>query len=155
MAWVVPAMQIAGTVLGVMGAAKQGKDDKAAADFQAAQLDQSAGQSRASGQREALEQKRQARLANSRLRALAQGGGGDPTIVKLSQDIAGEGEFRALTALYEGEERARGMEMSATGARKSGKSAQQVGYVRGFSTVLDRAPGLYEKYGRSGSSGQL
>lgn len=155
MGWIVPAIQIAGTVLGVMGAMKQGKADKGAAEFQAAQYEQQAGQARASGQRSAEEERRKARLVNSTLRARAGGGGSDPTIARLAQDIAGEGEYRALTAMYEGEERARGMETSAMAARKGGANAQQAGYFRGFATVLDRAPSLYEKYGKGGPSGQV
>jgi hypothetical protein len=155
MAWIAPAMMIASTVLGAVGQRKEGKDIERANEFQAVQLDQNAGQSRAAGQREATEQRRQARLANSRLRALAGGGGADPTIVRLSQDIAGEGELRALTAMYEGEERARGMETAATAKRMGGASAAQAGNIRSFGTILGGGSSLYDKYGQGGLKAQV
>jgi hypothetical protein len=155
MAWVAVAAQVVGTVLGAVGARKEAKDQKAAAEFQAAQLDQNAGQAKAAAQREADTQRRQARLANSRLRALAGGGGSDPTIVKLSQDIAGEGELRALTAMYEGDERAAGLRTAADARRMGGASAAQASNLRGFSTILSGASSLYDKYGQGGVKAQV
>jgi hypothetical protein len=154
------ALMAVSTVLGAVGQRKQAKDEQRANEFQAAQFDQNAGQARASAQREAVEQRRQARLANSTLRARAGGGGADPTIVRLSQDIAGEGELRALTAMYEGEERARGMETAATGKRMGGAAAAQAGNIGAFSTVLGGvgsmySNGLFDKYGKGGAKAQV
>lgn len=161
MAWVLPAMAIAGTVLGVTGSLQQGDAEKKSANFQAQQLEQNAGQYKAGAQREAGEQRRQARLANSRLRALAGGGGGDETIVHLSQDITGEGELRALTAMYEGDERARSAQLGAIAQRFEGDQAKHASKVRAISTVLGSASSLYSagntlysKYGKGGAMDQ-
>ncbi len=140
-------------------------------DYQAAQLDQNAGQQRAASQRQAAEQRRQARLAASRVQALAGGGSTDPSVLGLTGDIAGEGEYNALSALYEGEEKARGMEMQATSARgqgdqyrKSGQAALARGQValqqgqvsnsaaklNATSALFSGASSLFTKYGDGG-----
>jgi hypothetical protein len=142
--------QAIGTVLSVVGQAKAGSDTARAAEFQAAQLDQNAGQYRAAAQRSAEEARRQARLAGSRVQALARGGGGDESIVRLQGEIAGEGELRALTAMYEGEERARGAEMQAAGRRFEGKNARRAANLGALNTVVKFGPGLYEKYFKAG-----
>ena len=83
----------------VLDQQKSKKAAKADAEFEAQQLEASAGRDRAAGQRRAADERRQARLVESALQARS---GGDvvPGIVKLQSDIAGEGEYRALTALY-------------------------------------------------------
>lgn len=150
MAWiaaVAPYLQMAGTVLGAVSAINAGKQQKGAADFQAVQLDQNAGAADASAQRRSNEERRQARLASSRLQALAQGGGGDPTIIDLQEDIAGEGEYRALSALYEGKQQSDGLRNQAAGLRATGRAAQSAGYMNAATTVLSSAGSMYEKYG--------
>jgi hypothetical protein len=142
---------MAGTALTALGALKEGRQANADASFQAAQLEQNAGQERAASQRQAIEQRRQARLTNSRIQALAGGGGLDPTVVDLSANIAGEGELRALTALYTGEERARGNEMNAQGARIAGKNAERASRVKAISSVLSSGSSMFEKYGGGGA----
>lgn len=144
MAEMIPFIPVALSALSsVMG----GQSQKAAAEYKAAQMNQQAGQDRASAQRDAIEQQRQATLAQSRLRAVAGGGAGDPTVVKLSEDIAGEGEYRALTSLYNGEERARGLEMAAAGKQLEGSQAVTASYLKAGSSILGKGPSLHEKYG--------
>lgn len=148
----VSAMMIAGTVLSAGGSIYQGTKAKKAADSEAAQLEYAAGQQRAASQRTAEEQRRQARLAISRTQAVAGGGGSDQTVVDLVGDMAGEGELRALTALYEGDDRAFGMERQAEARRREGKAARTAGYTRAVASVLrggeDRS--MFAKYGKGG-----
>lgn len=141
-------MPVAGSVLMAGASLYGGSQANAAAKSEAAQLDYNAGQQRAASQRQAEEQRRQARLANSRLQAVAGGGGGDVTAVNLAADLAGEGELRALTALYEGEDRAAGMEAQADARRKAGKAARTAGYLGAVSSVLSASgEGMFKKYG--------
>jgi hypothetical protein len=133
----------------VMGQQKSKKAAKADAEFEAQQLEASAGRDRASGQRRAAEERRQARLVESALQARA-GGGLDPTIVKLQSDIAGEGEYRALAALYEGEESARGKEASAQANRRTGRARGQAIDYQSTGTILQGASTLYSKYNTKG-----
>ena len=75
-----------------------------------------AGQERAASQRDAARERRNQRLLESRAQAVAAASGGgasDPTVTKVISDIAGEGTYRALGALYTGEDKARGLEAAA------------------------------------------
>ena len=101
-----------------------------AADVRALQFEQQAGQERAASQREAAAARRRKRLAQSTLqaRAAASGAGAlDPTVLDLEGDIEEEGEFQALSALFEGESRARDLEFGATLERHGGEGALFVG----------------------------
>lgn len=130
-----------------VGAYKAGSAEQKAAQFQADQLRANAGEERASSQRALAEVRRQTRLKQSALQARAGGGGLDAGVVGLAEDIAGEGEYRALTALFEGEDRATGMESQAAAAEWSGKQAKRAGTLRAVTSVLGDAPSLWEKYG--------
>lgn len=146
MAQLAMPMAVIGSVLNAAGTQQQGADAARSANFQAAQLDQQAGQARASAQREAAEQRRQARLAQSRVQALAGGGGLDAGVVELTSDIAGEGEYRALASLYEGEERAAGLETSAKAKRLEGKQAKRAGNMKAITSILNDSHSLYKRY---------
>jgi len=96
-------------------------------EFQAQQSDQAATQARASGQRDAFDVRRQQKLTLGTLRANAAASGGgsdDATIQQLQKDIAGRGEYEALTAMFNGENAARGYEDTAAGQRYSGAVAK-------------------------------
>lgn len=121
-----------GTILGARSEAKQLKSE-------ARQLEAKAGTERAISQRQAMEERRQARLAASRGLAVAAASGGgadDPTVVNTLANIAGEGEYRALTALYNGEETARGDEAQAKARRKEAKNVKRASYFKAANTIL-------------------
>jgi len=136
------AISAGGTILGSNAEAKQlrGESD---------QLIEMAGQDRASSQREAAEQRRQARLLQSRALAVgaATGGASDPTVVNILANLEGEGEYRALTALYEGEEAARSKEMQARARRREAKNTKRAGLINAGSQVLQAASTMYSRYG--------
>lgn len=150
MAELMQMAQVATTVFQVGSSLMGGNSANSAAQSEAAQLEYQAGQHRAASQRQAEEQRRQARLANSRLQAVAGGGGGDVSVVNLAADLAGEGELRALTSIYEGEDRAIGMELQADSRRKAGKAAKTAGYLNAVSSVFSGSKGMFEKYGSGG-----
>lgn len=141
-------------------AAANGARTQAADYFTAAQLDQQAGQSMASGQRQALEQKRQAKLVQSRALALAAASGAgasDPSIIRLMGRIGAEGAYRAGVAMYQGEENARLLRLKAAGARYEGDAALAGGYekqsayqTQGTSSLLSGAGTLFSRYGMGG-----
>lgn len=137
------AMQAGGTILGANARA----DDLRS---QAVQLEQMAGQDRASSQRTAAAQRRQARLLASTAlaRAAASGGGADdPTVVNILANLSGEGAYRAMTALYEGEEEARSKEMQALARRKEARNAKRAGAISAVGTILQSGATMYERYG--------
>jgi hypothetical protein len=106
-------LSVAGTVAGFAGSIANANAMKAQAEAvqqQAtykAKIDQIQGQQQAaSAQRQQQNQLLKTKYAQSRLQALAAGSGGgadDPTVIKLGQDIAGQGEYNALSALYQGQ----------------------------------------------------
>jgi hypothetical protein len=144
---------IAGAAMNVLSQFKEGAQARADAGFEARQFEQQAGQERAASQRQAIEDRRQTRLAQSRLQALAGGGGGDPTVVKLASDIAGEGELRALTSLYGGDDKGRSLEMQATANRASGKARANGAAMSGVASALQSGSSIYSKFGNGGFKG--
>lgn len=139
-------LMAAGTLVSASGTLASGKAADQAARFQAAQLEQRGKAEQAAASREAMEQRRQSRLVGSRARALmaASGGGIDYDILG---DIAGEGEYRALTALYEGDEAAAGRRMQAAASRYEGKSIRNASRMKAFSTLLSGGSSIAGKYG--------
>ena len=144
------ALAIGGSVLKAGGTIFSSQAQAKSLKNEARQLDTKAGLERASSQREAMEERRKARLLQSRGQAVAAASGGgadDPTIVNLMADIAGEGEYRSLTALYEGNERAFGLEAEAKARRKEAKNAKIAGYIDAGSTLIGAGSSMAQRYG--------
>jgi hypothetical protein len=144
------AMAIGGKVLQAGGSIFGGIAANKAAKAEAGQLKTQAGLERATSQREAMEERRQARLLNSRALAVAAASGGavdDPSVVNLMADIDAEGEYRALTQLYEGETEARGLEAQAKARRKEGRNAKIAGFINAGASLLGAGSSLKERYG--------
>lgn len=152
----------AGTLLGVTGQMRAGRAAEAeglavqrGAEFEAGQAEVRAGQERARSQRVLLAERKKERLVQSRLMATAAASGaGGPGVSHLAREIAEEGELRALTALYEGETRARGYQDAASLARYRGEEARRAGKVRkrtytigAGSTLLSGIGTMFSKYG--------
>ena len=131
------AFGVGSTLFTIMGQIAQGQAQKAAGEAQAVALrhraalaeraaeakEQKAGQERAVSQREAIEQRRRGGLVESRVQAISAASGAgalDPTIVGILGDIGRETDIRAETALFEGEEAARGLEFGAAIDRAGG-----------------------------------
>lgn len=138
-------LQAVGTGVSAVGSLKAGADAKAASEFNAAQLDASAKAESAASQRKAEEERRQKRLVQSRARAVgaASGGGID---LELAGDLEEEGEYRALTALWEGEEAAKGRRNQAAATRFEGRQSKKAGFLKAGRTILGGGGSLYEKY---------
>lgn len=167
MAYTSAGLIIGGTLMSAKGqmdagaaAAKQGAQEQAAANYQGAILDQQAGQTQASSQLQAVNTRRQAGLVNSRAQAVAAASGAgatDPTVLGVQGQITREGEYSALTSLFNGEEQARGLESQAALTRYSGRARAEAGQARqsaaqyqAFGTILQGGGSLYTKYGPMG-----
>jgi hypothetical protein len=137
---------VGGTAVSALGAVQQGKAAQASSNYQAAQLEATGKTERAVAQRESINQRKQKDLVQSRARAVgaASGGGLD---LDLMGDIEEEGEYRSLTALWEGEERATGRNAQAAATRVSGRSKNQAGGIKAFSTILSGGSSFLESYG--------
>lgn len=151
MAHMIPiGLAVAGTALSAGGSIIGANSEAKELRREAAQLEAGAGRERASSHRAAMEEKRQARLAASRGLALAAASGGgadDPTVVNLLAGIEGEGEYRALSALYEGDQTALGMEAEAAARRRGAKSTKKAGLVKAAGTILSSGASMYDRYG--------
>lgn len=147
------AIAAASAVASAAGSIMSGNAARGAANFQAAQMNQQAGQERAVSQRQSIEQRRQAGLANSRVTAVAGASGAgvtDPTVLNIEGDNAATGEYNALTALYQGEEKARGLEMGATSKVYEGQQARQASLFKAGGTLLSSGNSMLSKYGDGG-----
>lgn len=141
-------LQAGGTIAGANAQAGQLKSE-------ATQLDALAGTDRASAQRTGSEQKRQARLLQSRALAVAAASGGgasDPTVINILSRLEGEGEYRSLVALYEGEEVARSKEAQASARRKEAKNVKRAGYLSAAGKVLEGGATMFTRFGGGGPS---
>lgn len=156
---IVAGGSVLGTVLSAKGqadagnaAARKGKAERALADYQAAQLDQNAGQEVAAGQRASAEALHQSKLLQSRALAVAAASGGgalDPNVLKIIGGIAGEGALSAEMQQYNAAESARSMRNQAKATRYSGYQAELAGREAKkaskygvMSTVLQGASGF-------------
>lgn len=131
------------------------------AQYRAEQLETNAGQERAVAQRGAIEERRRARLAQSRAVALgAAGGGTTADITDVLSGLDDYGEYNALSRIYEGEDAARQLEGGAQLALYEGRTnlaasnyearnVKRKGYTSAF---LDFGSALYSKYAPSSSA---
>lgn len=162
--------QGASTLIGAYGDLKQGYGDKSAYNaaaknataenaFQNAALAKYGVAAQATSQRAAIEQNRQAGIAESRAVAVAAGSGAgasDPTVAKLVGNIAGRGQYNALTALYNGDSESdyyKNVAMANdynTKAKVAGyKTAADTGpaWDKAAGTILSGASSFLKKYG--------
>jgi hypothetical protein len=145
-----------GGFFGASAAEDQARLQQAGAEFEAKQLEQAAGESRAASQRQMFERQRLTKLALSNLRARAGAGGDAATsgdVLRLTEDIAGRGEYQALSELYTGENRARGLELNAAAKRYEGKAkvygADRAGFATRAGSVLSSGGTLLTGLGSS------
>lgn len=141
---------LAGTALGAYGKVKGGYDQRSALNASASELQQEGGQSVASGIQGAIQDRRRATYVASNARAETAAGGlattGTSAIANVGQ-IRGEGEYRALTSMYQGYDRANELNFRAGSMRAEGSNAVKSGWLSGMSTVLSGGTSFYDKYG--------
>lgn len=138
-------LAIGGTIISTAGAIQSGKTQNAAAQYQAQQLEAQGKTERAVSQREAQEERRQKELALSRARVVGAASGGGQDLALLG-DIEEDGELRALSALWQGEEAAKGRKNQAAASRFEGRQAKSAGLVKGLGTLMEGGTSFYEKY---------
>jgi len=141
---------IASTVLSAIGGMASASAARKAGNIEAAGLRREASATRASSQRAAQEELRQARYARSRARAVAAASGAgvqDPTVTRIMADIDAEGAYNALSRLYSGDTEARGMEDLARARKKEGRARSFGSLVSTASTVLSGIDTWKSKYG--------
>lgn len=156
------AVSALGTIAGGNAAEAAGEASNASYQFKAKQEEMAAQESRASAQRQQFERQRQTRLVQSRLQASAAASGGgadDPTILGLVGDIGARGEYESLMEMYKGENRARGLEDTATASRMSGAAALAEGKAKrsasqlsALGTIIGGAGSMFNIYNKQPSN---
>jgi hypothetical protein len=127
------AVSAMGTIAGGNAAADAGIRAQQSYEFKAKQEQMAAQEARAVAQRQALEEDRKATLLLSTLQARGAADGGnaaDVGILNLAGNIAGRGKYDGLFKLYQGENRARGLDDSATASRMTGEAAFAEGQAK-------------------------
>lgn len=139
-----------GLAIQAYGKVAGGYAQKGALDASATELSQEAGQSVASGIQGAIQDRRRATYVASSARARTAAGGlattGTSAIANVGQ-IKGEGEYRALTSEYQGEDRANELNFRSDQMRTEGSNAVTSGWLSGMSSVLSGGSSFYSKYG--------
>lgn len=149
----VSAMSIIGNIVAGVGARRS-------ANYQAAQMRYSAGQQQAAAQRGAYDADMQAKyVASAALAAAAASGGGasDPTVMSLIAHNASEMAYRKAVALYEGDDRARSLNVQADATKYEGKLRMINSFIgagaaayKSNGSLLDGASSMLSKYGGRG-----
>lgn len=145
----VPYIAAASTVVGAVGAIQQGQAQQQQAQAQALALRNQANSDAAVGQRQAIEARRQTSYLVSRGQALAAASGAgatDPTVMNVLGQLSGEGEYHALTSLYEGGTRAGNAISGAQADINAGDAAARAGVLKGVTTVLTGTTNIASKY---------
>lgn len=141
------------TALGAvaLGKVAGGYSQRNALDSSASSLEQEAGQSVASGIQGAIQDRRRAAYVASNARAAIAGSGMSTTGTTAEAtvgQIRGEGEYRALTSLYQGEDRASELDYRASSMRRAGSNAITAGWISGVTSVLSSgSSSFFDKYG--------
>lgn len=145
-----------GTLAGGRAAQAAGVNAMNAAEFTAAQQRQQGNEALAVGQRLGLERRKEGDLLQSKLqaRATASGGGAtDPTVVGLAEGIAERTQMDALTELWKGESKRRGLLDAAEATHLQGLAALEEGNMRqkasklsALGTVLGSAGSMFGTY---------
>src|SRR6185369_6194236 len=158
-------MQITGTMRAANAAKAAGIAQQNEANYEAAQLRQNADQQQAAAEQKMIADNKKTDLVLSNARVEAAAGGGsatDPTVVTNMQTIAGEGKYRALTDMYQGNAAAQSLNNQATAKEYSGNIAADAGRTKATSTILSGASSLFNKYANistpgspSGASGTM
>src|SRR3990167_10626936 len=129
-----------------------------AKDYEANLMGVRGGQEFPAAQREMLNEKKKTKLVQSALQAhsAAQGGASDPSVVKIAGDIAAEGKYRQMTALYKGqdiqnyiENAARLKNFEGSEYRRAGEIAKRGARMSAFTSLLggfDSANSFFKKY---------
>jgi hypothetical protein len=107
---------IGGTIMSMRGQQQQADYQEAVARNNAIALKQKANEDAAIGQRAAATESRKADLVQSRARSLGAASGtavASPTQLNIEAGIAGQGDYNALSALYEGMSRSRASNQQA------------------------------------------
>ncbi len=134
-------VQLAGSAVAARGQREAGRAAEEDAMFEAKQLEAQGKEEFAASQREALERRREGRLANSRAQAIAAGSGAGagtdaPTILKIMGGITRRAEYGAQAAMFGGENRRSGLYAQAGATRRTGRAQRRGAELSAMGTMF-------------------
>lgn len=142
------------TALGTAGTMyAQGQADKKRAAIEGEWAERRALEERASAQRAAGQEMRKARLAQSRLTALAGDSAGDQSVMDLWGDIEKEGRYNAAQVTAAGEQKASGMQYQAALDQWGAKTNSRIKTTGAGMTLIGGLLDSGAKYGMAGRYG--
>lgn len=140
---------------------QSGRINSANAKLQAIQDQRDANDAQVAAQIQAGNERRRAKILRSRALAVAgKSGAGvnDPTVQNIISGIDTEGEFRALTSLYEGDRTAEALRSGAASKYRMSSAYSSVGNLRAAGALAEGAYSFFDKYGSdlfsSGNAGR-
>lgn len=141
----IPIAMYAGTAIAVYGAVQQGKAQKAAAQFNAAQAKMNAEMARSDAlvREQQIHRETLMRIGAARAAQGASGGTAEGSFLDVIGSLAAEGELEAQWARYTGERQAAGYETTASLDQMRGKAASDASYINAASSL---ASGLARGY---------
>jgi len=137
------------TMMSASGDLAEGNAARSAGNFNAAQLQAKGKAKYAEGTRRAFEASRQANITESNARAAMAGGGGSTTDAGASETLAligAEGDYQALSALYEGKTERAGYDAQAHEEKRAGRAKQRGKKWKALSTLITGGSAAYESY---------
>lgn len=145
---------VVGTAVGgvakAVGSIQAGNAAAKAGAQQEQQDNYNAIQAQAASQRGSADELRKSRLIQSRAQAIAAASGAgatDTTVTDIIDNIAGEGQYRSMLDLYQGDENARNLRLRGSAALEGGKQAQTGGYYSAAGSLLKTGTSLFAAYG--------
>lgn len=131
------ATSVIGTIVQGRALREQGRNEQAAAEFEALQLERAAAEEIAAGGREAAEVQRETQMmrGNSRANAGAGGVGGIGTAY-LDAEVERLGRYRRDLVFYGGIERGKGRQAQANTRRIAGRAALDGSRAAAIGTIL-------------------
>lgn len=151
-------MMAASTAMTALGSVSAGNAAAANNNAMATQAENAARLSRASAQRAAAENLRKSRIMQGNAIADAASSGGnasDVGVANIVGDIAAEGQYRAMSSIFEGDVQANNYTTQASALRTEGSAARKSGYMKAVGSVFDGGSSLYSKYWPKSSGGPL
>lgn len=145
------------SLLQAVGTIGQGNAQRAALDNQAAQKRVIAGQDMASAERDQANKLRAGAYAESRAQAVIGASGADPNSVTATKDITdieGQSEYGALTALFNGQSKAQGLNYDANLDLQRGEAAHDAGVIGGIGNAGSSLARAYMTPSTTGGGGK-
>lgn len=138
-------MSIASTAVSTLGALQQGQQQRAYADYQAAQANADAQAERDAAQIHADKIRKMAKTQAGEARAAIAGSGvdvGEGTPVLIDSQIYANAEEDAWTTIFNGNNRGAQLDAQAQGFRISGRNAETASYWNAAGTALGGAASI-------------